>query len=1091
MCRPAGAVPQQLTFALPTMRVALACLFLLGGGKALAATCTSLGNGNWSAPGTWSCGAMPVAGDDVIIANGHTVTMDVAAGQCRDLTFNGGNQDSNLNIAGANALAVSGNVTMTSNSNGDYRTLNVGNGILTVAGNMTLVGPNNNRRSILAITNGAASVAGNITANSAGERIEFSGSGSLRVGGNWTSGGVFTRGTGTVIFNGAGAQTIPDYDFHHLTVAKAAGTATLSNTIILYGNFTNNGGFNGIPGNDTVVFAGAAAQTIGGTAGSSSFYRIDLNNANGLTINHNVTVSNRFRFQNGRVTTAANILYVGTGNAAATQGNITGSNANRYVVGNLARWIRTAGGNVAYDFPVGTTVRALVNLRFNGVTTGNYVRVATFNGDHPQIAGSGINPALSVNRYWSVANLGVVFNAASAQRRMIFNWVAADRDGGTNTNAFIARRYAGGAWSDTDLSPGRTATSITLNPYMDFGDFAVGEPLSVVVPGGFDGLEPGAVFNPLNVPGNKNPIRTKVSGAAMSIDIAALNLAKSAIQTTFVGDVRIELLDGSNNAAPIDANGCRASWVPVTGFAPVTLSFVLADNGRKNVSLTEPNAWRDVRLRMTYPAVGAPLAIGCSTDNFAIRPASFGGFVVQHADWESAGLLDMNNLSLAVRINAPPDPPPHNLTNAHKAGRPFRVTGTAVNALSVPTTNYVGAPSAALSSCVGTPACLALGTDCACTPGPGTLSLSGNAVAGMYVTTTATYDNTGAFSAQLQDTTFSNVDVADTPADCAGRYICSASINVGRFVPDHFTLTSGAITAACTSGPTPFTFMNQGFPTFTANIEARTYLTETVTSNYHSPDFGLTQLAAVDWQAENADSGLSLAARLSVPQPPVIWSNGVYALSTTTAQFRRAVPDNPDGPFDQLQVGVAVTDPDDVKLSILNMNPSSAGVCVPPNCTALAVGGITSVRFGRLRLQNTHGSELRALPLSVRSEFWNGSGFALNTFDSCTSLAAGNFTLGNWQPAAFTGATGLAPGGPWTAAGGLFTGPGLTAPAGGAQGSVDVTVDLSARPWLRGRWNDASNPDGDANTMYDDDPAARATFGVYRDRLIFRREVTR
>ncbi len=1070
------------------MRFVLSLLLLCLGAPAYAATCTSLGSGNWSAPGTWSCGAVPVAGDDVIVANGHTVTVDMAA-VCRDLTINNGNANSTLIVAGANSLTASRDVQVNANTNGITKLLSVAAGTLSVGRDLTLASTGNNRIARLSIGTGAATVTRHLTANNQPnrEQVIFAGAGTLRVGGNFTNGGTLTAGTGTVVFNGVGAQTIGAYTYNNLTVGKAAGTATFGGNVSILGNFTHNGGFNGITGNRTATFSGAAAQTIVGTAASSSFYRIDLNNANGLTINHNVTVSNRLRFLNGRLTTGANVLSIGTGNAAAVQGTITGNNANRFVVGNLARWIRTAAGNVAYDFPVGTATSALVNLRFRGVTTGQYVRVATIAGDHPQIATSGINPALSVNRYWAVANLGVVFNAAATQRRMIFNWVAADRDGGSNTSVFVAKRYSGGAWSDTDLTPGRTATSITLNPYMDFGEFAVGEPLTVVIPGGFDGLEPAAVFVPLNISGNKNPIRTKVSGAAMSIDIAALNLAKSAIQTTFVGDVRIELLDGSNNAAAIDANGCRASWTPLTGFVPVTLSFLLADNGRKNVSLTEPNAWRDVRLRITYPAVGAPLAIGCSTDNFAIRPAAFANFAVQHNDWETAGLLDMNNLSLALRVNAPPDLPPINLMNAHKAGRPFRVSATAVNASSATTSNYVGSPAAVLSSCIGVPACVLLSPDCACTPSTGTLAVSGNAVGGVYTTTTATYDNTGAFTAQLQDTSFASVDLADTPSDCSGRYICSASLEVGRFVPDHFTLVSGAFSAACSAGIPSFTFMNQAYPNFSGTIEARMFSTESVTSYYHSPDFGATQLAAVDWKAENANNGIDLSSRLSVPPPALIWNNGVYSLTTTNAQFRRSIPDNPDGSYDQMQFGVQVRDPDDVKLNALDMDPTTTGVCVPPNCTAKAVGGLTSVRFGRLRILNAHGSELRALPLTVRSEFWNGSGFALNAADNCTVLSTADFGLGNWQPVAFTGSTALVVGGPWTALGGLLSGPGLTVP--GAQGSVDVTVDLAAMPWLRGRWNDAADTDANANTMYDDDPVARATFGIYRDRLIYRREV--
>lgn len=42
---------------------------------ATAAICTSLSNGAWENPATWSCGAVPSAGDTIIIAVSHTVTL--------------------------------------------------------------------------------------------------------------------------------------------------------------------------------------------------------------------------------------------------------------------------------------------------------------------------------------------------------------------------------------------------------------------------------------------------------------------------------------------------------------------------------------------------------------------------------------------------------------------------------------------------------------------------------------------------------------------------------------------------------------------------------------------------------------------------------------------------------------------------------------------------------------------------------------------------------------------------------------------------------------------------------------------------------
>ena len=129
---------------------------------------------------------------------------------------------------------------------------------------------------------------------------------------------------------------------------------------------------------------------------------------------------------------------------------------------------------------------------------------------------------------------------------------------------------------------------------------------------------------------------------------------------------------------------------------------------------------------------------------------------------------------------------------------------------------------------------------------------------------------------------------------------------------------------------------------------------------------------------------------------------------------------------------------------------------------------------------NAHGSELRALPLTVRSEFWNGAGFATHGADNCTAMGpvmlnAAPSTCTRTPPVAGVGSV---------LSSGVAT---LTLGAPGVSGCADVT--MTTPTWLLGNW-DGVDQLGDG-TLYDDNAAARATFGVYRDRLIFRREVTR
>ena len=81
-----------------------------------AGTITSLGSGNWSAGGTWVGGTVPGDGDDVVIAAGHTVTVDTAD-QCTSVTLN----------ASSSVLTLNANLTVTGNTT-NAGTINVTSG---------------------------------------------------------------------------------------------------------------------------------------------------------------------------------------------------------------------------------------------------------------------------------------------------------------------------------------------------------------------------------------------------------------------------------------------------------------------------------------------------------------------------------------------------------------------------------------------------------------------------------------------------------------------------------------------------------------------------------------------------------------------------------------------------------------------------------------------------------------------------------------------------------------------------------------------------------------------------------------------------
>ncbi|MBI1835832.1 MAG: fibronectin type III domain-containing protein [Flavobacteriia bacterium] len=88
---------------------------LSGSGTTLSpGTCTSTATGNWGTSATWSCGTVPTAGDNVVIANGHTVTIDVTSSVCYSLTVGQGTSGILKFDGTARTLTVGSNVTVAS-----------------------------------------------------------------------------------------------------------------------------------------------------------------------------------------------------------------------------------------------------------------------------------------------------------------------------------------------------------------------------------------------------------------------------------------------------------------------------------------------------------------------------------------------------------------------------------------------------------------------------------------------------------------------------------------------------------------------------------------------------------------------------------------------------------------------------------------------------------------------------------------------------------------------------------------------------------------------------------------------------------------
>lgn len=334
---------------------------------------------------------------------------------------------------------------------------------------------------------------------------------------------------------------------------------------------------------------------------------------------------------------------------------------------------------------------------------------------------------------------------------------------------------------------------------------------------------------------------------------------------------------------------------------------------------------------------------------------------------------------------------------------------------------------------------------------------------------------------------------------------------VGRFYPDHFFLAAGSTltnrSAAACAPASSFTYMDEPFR-LNFTLQARNSA-GVITQNYGTTN-GFAKLVPstivqLGFGALSAITNLTARLDTAISAPTGTFTAGVATIGAALDMNRAA---SPDGPFAALRVGIAPLDSDSVTLRTTDMDMD---VVAPAGNDHQLIGSSTDIRFGRMRLQNAIGSALLDLPMSLTTQYYNGSGFVTNTADNCTTLLASDIRF------AFVAGTSLAacetatnPAGNIYFNGGLASAsappasvvaPKLVKPGAANNGAVDLTVNLNgasgnmctavggpglsatnaAKPWLQGNWG---------TTTYDSNPQGRFTFGTYKaaEEFIYLRE---
>ena len=387
----------------------------------------------------------PSSGDVVQIGTGAFTNQPTISNAItvKSISF-GSVQAATLTIAASGSLTTNGNISGTWSADATH-TINAGNQNLTVNGNLILSNGTNNRSINLNIGSGTVTITGSLT-QAGNASLVFSGTGSLNIGTNFNyTSGTFTAGSGTVVYNGTGAQVTAGVTYNHLTVNKSAGIASLTNTISVAGNlivlsgyldvnaatftvagnvninsgatldcdnvtinvagnWTNSGTY--ISNTGTTTMNGTGAQTIS----AGNFNHLTINKSSGTaTLTGNNTI-------NGNISLQAGTLDLGTftANRSASGGSITISNGAVLLVG---------GSN---NFPSGYTTKTINSgslVHYNGSGTQS-VASATY-GNLTFSNGGANAKTLLANAVVAgdiTINSGATFNSGTYTIALSGNW---------------------------------------------------------------------------------------------------------------------------------------------------------------------------------------------------------------------------------------------------------------------------------------------------------------------------------------------------------------------------------------------------------------------------------------------------------------------------------------------------------------------------------------------------------------------------------------------------------------------------------------------------------------------------------------------
>lgn len=303
----------------------------------------------------------------------------------------------------------------------------------------------------------------------------------------------------------------------------------------------------------------------------------------------------------------------------------------------------------------------------------------------------------------------------------------------------------------------------------------------------------------------------------------------------------------------------------------------------------------------------------------------------------------------------------------------------------------------------------------------------------------------------------------------------------GRFTPDHFEVVVvdvGSVAPSCSTGNV-YSGQTTSWLLAPELLISAHSVTDGVTTNYTSTEYlkldaNAVYVAVTPPATDASQVGTDLTL---LPINTAIIEGDLSVVSGSPGVMRYVFSAADDITYERSALAEVGSFTPVLNFSIETSMVDSDLIALQPAVPFSPNSSGLVVRFGRLWLEDTYGSDTSNLMMAMRSEYFDGSGYTLNIFDDCTDWDSVNASIDSLS--AILPATGTLTDGSSGNAGLILQ---ASSDVPGTPDEGYATVTYTAPAWLTG--------DYDNNGTYED-PEGKATFGINRghERLIFRKEV--